>query len=136
MPFALVLIGILLIVTGAKNTYKEFGAELVDDFTGSGNFTYWVVSIGVVGSLGYIPAFKDFSRLFLVLILAAMLISNRGFFSRFTGALQSGPQTPQSAQAVNDAQGVALPPVPQSSSNPAQNAQTVWNIVSKFFLPF
>lgn len=96
MPFALVIVGLLLIVTGAKDTYREFGTELVADFTGPGNFTYWLAAMGAVGAVGYYPPLKGFSRLFLGLILLAMFISNRGFFAKLTGALASGPETPVS----------------------------------------
>lgn len=122
MPFALVFIGILLIVTGAKNTYKEFGAELIEDFTGEGNFTWWIVSIGAIGALGYIKELQSFSRLFLVLIVTAMLISNRGVFAKLTGALQSGPthptpETTNTAQTTNTANGI---PIPASTNADAQ----------------
>lgn len=92
MPFALVIIGLVLIVTGAKDTYREFGAELVEDFTGPGNFTYWIVSIGAVGALGYVPALRGISRAFLALIVLSMVLSNRGVFAKLTQALQAGPE--------------------------------------------
>lgn len=133
MPFALVFVGLLLIVTGAKNTYKEFGAELAEDFTGPGNFTYWIVALGAMGSIGYIKAAQPFSRAFMALILVAMVLSNRGVFAQLQSALGQGPVTPQS-EPVNDSQGIAIPPVVQgSSSDPKENFETFTNIV-KWFL--
>lgn len=103
MPFALVLIGLVLIVTGSKDTYRELGAELVSDFTGDNNFTYWIASVGAVGSLGYVPQLRTFSRLFMTLIILAMLISNRGFFAKLSEALNSGPvSTTPTPRAGND----------------------------------
>lgn len=94
MPFALVIIGLVLVVTGAKDTYQQFGRQVSSDFTGEGNFTWWLVSLGAVGSLGYIPALRPFSRMFLVLIVIAMVIKNGGFFDQLTSALQAGPIAP------------------------------------------
>lgn len=89
MPFALGIIGILLIVSGARGTYPQLKELLVKDFTGQGNFFYWIVAIGVVGSVGYVPSMEKFSRAFLALIIVAMVLSHRGFFAKFMQALQS-----------------------------------------------
>lgn len=138
MPFALVFIGLLLIVTGAKNTYREFGAELTADFTGQGNFTWWIASLGTIGALGYIKELQTFSRLFMTLIIVAMILSNRGVFAQATSALQSGPKTPASAPQ-NDANAIPIPAqyVPPSSGNSdaQKNFATVLNVVKLFFLP-
>lgn len=95
MGFVLLIVGLLMIVTGARGTYAQFGSQLASDFTGQGNFTWWIVSVGAVGSIGYIDALRTFSRLFLTLILAAFLLSNRGFFANLTAALQHGPTPPK-----------------------------------------
>lgn len=87
MPFALITIALMLIVAGAKGTYGKLKDLLVSDFTGSGNFLYWIVAIGTVGAVGYIPGAEKFSRAFLVLILVAIVLSHRGFFNQFNSAL-------------------------------------------------
>ncbi len=89
MPFALVVIGLILIVTGARDTYKEFGTLVAGEFTGEKNFTYWVVAIGAIGMLGYSETLRPFSRAFLALILIAMVIANRGLFDQFTRAINT-----------------------------------------------
>lgn len=104
MPFALVIVGLLLVVTGVKNTQAAFGAQVLSDFTGPGNFTYWIASMGAVGALGYIPALKQFSIAFMTLLIIAMLLAEQkanatsgGFFGMLSTALNAGPATPQSA---------------------------------------
>lgn len=92
MPFALVFIGLVLVITGARGTMRELGEELRTDFTGPGNFVWWIASIGVVGSLGYIQELRSFSRWFMALIIVAMVLSNRGFFAKLFEALQAGPE--------------------------------------------
>lgn len=83
-----------MIVTGAKGTYAAFGSQLAGDFTGPGNFTYWVAAIGAVGAVGYVDALRTVSRLFLTLILISMVLANKGFFNQLTAALKSGPVAP------------------------------------------
>lgn len=97
MPFALTFVGLLLIITGFQNTYKEFGSQVQKDFTGPGNFLYWMVAILVVGSLGYIKGLEKFSRLFMALIIVGILLSKKSgtaqginFFSGIGAALNSG----------------------------------------------
>lgn len=95
MAFVLVVTGLLMIVTGARGTYAQFGQQVTSDFTGQGNFTWWIIALGSVGTLGYIEALRELSRLFMALILTVMLLSNRGFFTQLTAALKSGPTAPQ-----------------------------------------
>ena len=93
MPFALVAVGMLLIITGFQNTYSQFGSQVAKDFTGEGNFIYWVVAIGVVGLIGYNKNMETFSRTFIALILVVIFLSNSGFAEKFTQALKEGTST-------------------------------------------
>lgn len=94
MPFALVFIGLIMIVTGAKGTHKALGQQLTADFTGPGNFFYWITAVGVLGAIGSIPGFKPFSRMFMTLVIVAMVIANGGVFNKFMSALKTGPIAP------------------------------------------
>lgn len=94
MPFALILLGLLLIVTGARNTYAQFGAQVVTDATGPRGFLVWMVALVALGLLGYIRDLREFSHYFMALILLAMILSNRGFFQQFSEALAAGPIAP------------------------------------------
>lgn len=91
MQFALVTIGLLMIVTGARDTYAAFGQQLVSDFTGEGNFTYWIAAIGALGALGAYAPLRGFSRAFIALVIVAMVLRNGGVFDKFTEALNMGP---------------------------------------------
>lgn len=108
MPFALVLIGLLMIVTGARNTHAAFGRQIVSDFTGPGNFTSWIVAIGAVGAVGYIEPLKPLSRAFMVLIIISFVVKNGGVFTKFTQALAQGPlHTDENTKAPNADAGAA-----------------------------
>jgi hypothetical protein len=93
MPFALTTIGLLLIVTGFQNTYSQMATQLEEDFTGQGNFIYWLISIGVVGALGYNKTLEPFSRAFMGLIIVVLFLSNKGFFSQINSEISSGSST-------------------------------------------
>lgn len=106
MPFALVIIGLILIVSGARNTYQQLGAQLVSDFTGPGNFTYWLVAIGAVGSIGYVKALRSVSHLFLALVVITMVLKNGGIFDKITSFLKSGPIAPTAAPSQSSGSGL------------------------------
>lgn len=91
MPFALVLIGLAMIITSAKNTHMELAKQLTTDFTGEKNFTIWIAALGGVGAIGYVKTLEPISRLMLALVIIVMIIHNGGFFDKFLGALQEGP---------------------------------------------
>ncbi len=98
MPFALTFIGILFIVTGFQDTYKQFFTAVEGDFSGQQSFIYWLISFGIVGSLGYIPELKTFSRASMALILIAMILGDKGgVFQKFTTAVSTGTSTPVNA---------------------------------------
>lgn len=110
MPFALVFVGLILIVTGVKDTQAALGQQVVGDFTGSGNFVFWIASLGAVGALGYVPELKKFSVAFMTLIIIAMLLAQEkngkgGFFAQFYAALKSGPVAPAKGAGASSGDG-------------------------------
>lgn len=107
MPYALLLIGVILVVSGVKNTQGLLGNALVSDFSGKGNFFYWLSAIGVIGGAGYIPAFRPVSRMLIVFLFVAIFLADGGFVSKFVDALgqiQAPAPSPESAtgSASND----------------------------------
>lgn len=124
MPFALVIIGLVMIVTGSRDTYAAFGAQLRRDFTGPGNFTFWLASLGAVGTVGYIPRLKPLSVAFMSLIIVAMLLSNRGFFTKLQEALNHGPvASPRSGNTVTTGDGVTITTTPSAGRTQAETDQ-------------
>lgn len=95
MPFALVIIGLLMIITGINNTYAQFGAQLQTDFGGSKGFLVWALALAAVGALGYIENLRTFSHYFMALILLSFILSNKGVFQNLQAALAKGPTAPQ-----------------------------------------
>jgi hypothetical protein len=95
MPFALLLIGAVLIITAIRGTYSDLGKQLTTDFTGSGSgsFLIWIAAIGAVGALGYSPVLRTPARMLLALVILAMVMTNgqRGLFSRLQQAVSTAP---------------------------------------------
>lgn len=98
MPFALIIVGLLLVVAAVRNTVTDNGQQkglttlVKGDFTGQNNFIYWTVSILIIGALGYIESLKSFSRIFMALIVVALFLKGdqgQSFFSNFQSALSS-----------------------------------------------
>lgn len=155
MPFALVTIGLLMIVTGARDTYADFGAKVVSEFQGPNNFTYWIAGIGGVGALGYYEPLRAFSRLFMTLIILTIFVkADTGFFDQFSAALKAGPVAPKTPDSENagatpskfgttldsmlkgstkTAETAHLDPNNSGKKTPIENANTVARILGIFF---
>jgi hypothetical protein len=115
MPFALVIVGLIAVMSAIKGTQQQLGAQLVKDFTGQNSFLVWMAAICTVGLIGYIPALQKFSRAFLVLVILAIILSHQGFFQQLYAALQAGPTAPQGGVSLS-AQTSGTPAAPTPSS--------------------
>jgi hypothetical protein len=96
MPFALLLVGLVLLISGVKNTQDTLFATVKGDFVGQDNFIYWFVAILIIGAVGYIPKLKPISTAFLALVIVVLFLKKGssnglggGFFAQATSALGS-----------------------------------------------
>ena len=83
MPIVFGFAGIILIISGVRATTPQLMALLKQDFTGTPNYTQWIIAILLVGFIGYIPKMAELSRAFMVLIVIGLFLSNKGFFAQF-----------------------------------------------------
>ncbi len=125
MPYALILIGGILLVAGIRNTYGQLWTLVKGDFTAQGGFLTWVAAIAVVGGLGYIPKFRPLSIAFMTLLLIVLVISNGGVFAKLQSFIQSGAggnasPTP-AGNTITPTQG--LSPIDQINNNLSSGAQ-------------
>jgi hypothetical protein len=119
MPFALVVIGLLMIVTGINNTYAQFGAQLQKD----SSFLPWALALFVVGALGYINDLRTFSHYFMALILISIVLANKGFFQNLQAAIKSGPVAPQAtASSSSSGSGIASAITKALTSSPSSGS--------------
>ena len=94
MPFAFIIVGTVLVVSGVKGTSQDLLTLVKGDLQGKNGYLYWLVAILVIGSIGYVPAFKSISRAFLILVLVVLVLKEGnknnpggGFFQQFSSAL-------------------------------------------------
>ena len=108
MPFALLIIGILLVVSAVQNTHCILVKQIAKDFSGPGNFFYWVVALIALGAIGYIPKLKPISDGLLIAIVIGLIVSRGnpnfpggGVFQQLQTALlgTNAPSTAGTTQA-------------------------------------
>jgi ABC-type xylose transport system permease subunit len=87
MPFALLIVGIVLLVASVRNTQADLYKLVKGDFSGPNNYLYWVVSILIIGAVGYIETLRPISRMFLALVIIVLFLSHGGVFESFNRQL-------------------------------------------------
>lgn len=93
MPLALLLIGIVILVTAFRGTTAELGQKLAGEFRGQNNFTVWLVAFAIIGAFSYIPGFRGVANAFFVLVIIAILLAHNGFFEQFQAAVNRTAST-------------------------------------------
>lgn len=95
MSFALLIIGITLIVAAVQNTHMDLTHLVAGDFSGPNNFLYWVVALVVLGGIGFIPKLKGVSTSLIVLVMLVLILyrgkpgtAEGGFFQKFVDAIK------------------------------------------------
>jgi hypothetical protein len=103
MPFALLFIGMVLVVTGVRNTYKQLGTMVVADMTGKSGgagFIMFFAALFAVGAIGALsPQARTFSHYFMALIIISLLLHNATFAQRLIAALR-GTRAPATTAAT------------------------------------
>ncbi len=99
MPFIFLILGIMLVTTGVRDTQGDFFNLVKSDFAGNGtiqnSFLAWLLAIGVIGGLGYYKPLKPLSDGFLLLVIVVLFLSNKGVFSQLESQLGIGNQVNQ-----------------------------------------
>lgn len=91
MPFVLIIAGIVLITVAVRNTQDQFFSLVQHDFVGPNNFIFWVLSILIIGAIGYIPRLKPISNGFLILVVLVLILKKgQGFFDQFNKQIVAG----------------------------------------------
>lgn len=84
MPFVTLIIGLALITSAVRDKQNDLFTLIKGDFTGQNSFAPWIISLLVIGGLGYVKGIKPITDAFLVLVILVLFISNGGFFQKFT----------------------------------------------------
>jgi hypothetical protein len=131
MPFALIIVGIILLIAGVRGQIGNLASLIKSDFTGSGNYIYWVVAILAVGSIGYVKKLQPISDAFLALVLIVLLLSNKGFFAQFMTGISATTNCPSSTDSTTavmaNQYSQAITAAPSVLSQPGDSLQTQLN---------
>lgn len=116
MPFILILIAAVFLVSAFNNTQGNLATALEQDVPG---YTKWAAALAAVGALGWVPGLQKPSRYLLALVLLVIFLRNyqnilNGFKAAAGGVAPQASQ-PTPAQAYISSGGGA---VPVSSINP------------------
>lgn len=87
MPFVFIFMGVVMVVSSVRGTNDDLAKLLRNDFTGQNNFIYWAFSILVLGAMGYVKAIQPATRMFMLLVVVALFLSNKGVFAQLQKAL-------------------------------------------------
>lgn len=110
MPYALILAGLVMFVSGIRDTQDDLFRLVKGDFTGQRNFVFWFLAILGIGAVGYVPKLKPISNAFLVLVIVVLFLSNQGFFTQFMAQIKS---TETKAPDLGNVNPFNLPDLPQ-----------------------
>lgn len=88
MAYPLIIFGLILVIVGWRGEIERFNALLRDDLTGSNNFVYWIVAVFFIGALSSYKPLRPVADGFFLLIIVALLLSNRGFFVKLQEQLR------------------------------------------------
>jgi hypothetical protein len=128
MAFALLIIGVILVAAGVRNTQTQLFTLLQGDFTGDSNFIFWFVAILIIGAVGYVKALKPISTGFLVLLIMVLFLtkgnpgsSSGGFFAKFLQGIGST----QSATAATNTPTSGASPLPLTNLAPLQGVENI-----------
>jgi hypothetical protein len=124
MPLALIVIGIAMVIAGARKQAGNLGAQVATDF--SGGFLVWVGAIVGIGMLGNVPMLQKPSRLLLMLVILVFVLRNGGLFQLGAAAFEKAPKsdgtntvtyTPSAASSSGGGSGGLLGPLVGAASS-------------------
>ena len=126
MPFVLLIVGAILILTAYRNTYGDLATALETDVPG---FAKWALALAVVGGLGWVPGMQTISRWLLALVIVAIVLSNKNWQTFFTNVqtISSLPAA-STASATPAAAYVASPTNPQITQADVSGTSSTGNI--------
>jgi hypothetical protein len=113
MPFILIIIGSLLLISAVRNTYGDLATALEADLP---PYAKWALAIVGTGSLGYIPGMREISRWLLALVIVVIVLKNYQ-------AILTGFTSLESLPAASTAAATPAATVTASSGSPVTSAE-------------
>lgn len=116
MPIAFIAAGALFLIAAVRGTITDTGNQqglltlLKSDFVSTdlkGNFLVWLVTLWIIGALGYIPGFRPVANALLFLVILVLFLSNSkgagpgGIFAELNKALTTTATAPSPTIGLN-----------------------------------
>jgi hypothetical protein len=99
MPIAILLFGILMLMTAIKGNQNAVATQLNKDFTGAGgNFFVWVGLVIMLGFIGRVLHIPNAMKLLIALIVLVYLFKQKGIFTQLDQGL-TGATAPAAASS-------------------------------------
>lgn len=122
MPFILLLIAALFLVSAFQNTQADLATALEQDGPG---YLKWAAALGAIGALGWVPGMQKPSRYLLALVLLVIFLRNysnilQGFQAAAGGATPTASQPTPAADYITSGGGA----VPVTSIDPVSTVST------------
>lgn len=94
MPFALLIFGLVFVVSAIRGTQADLFTLLREDFTGDKNFFVWVLAIILIVAVGNVRVLRPVSNAFLGLVVLVIILraGKAGLFESFLSQVKSGTQ--------------------------------------------
>lgn len=88
MPFALIVIGIILAIASYRNTLPELFSIIKDVTADSKGFGYWIIASIILGFLASIQSIKKPTNAFMILLMLVLLLRKRGTLEQLATQLK------------------------------------------------
>lgn len=88
MPFALIIIGIILAISAYRNTLSELFSIVKDVSAESKGFAYWVLASIILGFMASIQSIKKPVNAFMILLMLVLLLRKRGALEQIAAQLK------------------------------------------------
>lgn len=88
MPFALIIIGIILAIAAYRDTLPELFSIIKDVTADSQGFGYWVIASVILGFAASVQSIKQPVNAFMVLLMVVLLIRKRGTLQQLSNQIR------------------------------------------------
>ena len=85
MPFALIIIAVIILTSAYRDTQDELFSIIKDVFSASTGFKYWVLASIVLGFAASIDEIKKPVNMFIILMMVVLILRQNGLFARTIG---------------------------------------------------
>jgi|WetSurMetagenome_2_1015567.scaffolds.fasta_scaffold01633_6 hypothetical protein len=137
MPLALLVVGLMLLVSAMRGTTNALGSQLKKDLFGDGQqggFIVWVVIIAILAVAGGVGAsygrkdVRNLTQLFMFVVLTALILRNPNVFQQFVEQINAAPVSPK----VDENMKVDAPNDAETKSSVSSGLKTAANVAANW----